>query len=531
MENGIPEPDGPLVNNATIVFDVPVLHPLHLTDAEYFRFGNVRSGYYRLVLDSPDMGFGEKQYRRIFTEVMIVNSHSRKKLPIPEPPITPLMDAVQLSYMAEEECVFAIGQSCPMRISYINPLSTGADIHPDTTRPMSLLQGPADEGNLIISFSGAVGQNLIRMYIEMELLQREIDHDQLPETGWYIKNGGKWMPLPPSSVLCDDTGHLMHSGKVELQLPHSISEAMLDDDGLFRICISVHRNLHNCSSIRNIHVNVAEAEVVATPGVETPIPTVVGMRQITSVHGAKTAESREEMKTRLSERMSHRNRTLLPRDYEQMILQEFPEIAKVKCIPGMDAKEQGRKGVVTLVLIDGTSNESLPLCEDRLLCKIEDFLRQYASPFVIVDTINPVYEEVTVFCGLSLCKGYSAGMSIADIRQRIEDCIAPWFTKKEMPVFGYAFSIRDLYSQIRKSKYVDKLHGIKLAHLTKDIRGSYYLNKNIPKEFEDTTIKPSTPWSILVPDIKQYIIICTESEWNENIEYGDLELGRTFVIA
>jgi len=531
MEDGAPEPDSPLMDSASIVFDVPELSPLHLSDPANFRFGLVRSGFYRLVLTSPEIGFGEKHYRRIFTEVMMHNSRFRKKLPIPEPPVSPLMDALQLSYTAEEECVFTIGQVCPMRISYINPISTGADINPDTTRPMPLLQGPSDEANIIIAFSGVMGQNVIRMYVEMELLQREIDHEQLPETYWYYKSGGKWVQLPPSGVLIDDTGHLMHSGGVELQLPHPVSEEMLDDDGLFRITVSVRKNLSNCSYIKQIHVNVAEVGVAGVPGKETAIPAVLGVRQITSLQGAVQAESKEEMKARISERMSHRNRALLPEDYEQMTLQAFPEITKVKCISGVDAKKQGRHGVVTLALVCNAVDEQLPLCEDRLLWNVEGFLQQYTSPFVIIDAINPVYEEVTVFCGITLRTGCSAGMAIADIHKSINYCIAPWFVQKDIPAFGYSFSMRDLYSQIRKSKYVEKLHGIKLAHVTEDIHGAYYLNKEMPGDSEEITIAPSEPWCILVPAARQYVIICTEEEWSENLEYGDLELGRTFVIA
>ncbi|NDV82957.1 hypothetical protein [Bacteroides sp. 51] len=531
MQNGKPEFDGPLINQASIAFDAPGVLPLRLSDPDNFRFKMVHSGFYRLVFDSPEMGFGSSLYRQLFADVMMLNSRSRKERPLPNPPIAPLMDVPSLSYVAEEECFFTIGQSCPITFSYINPLSTEADTTPNTTRPLPLLQGPVDEGNFIIAFSGAEGQNIIRMYVEMELLQREIDHDHLPVTDWYFKTESKWVQFPPGGVLRDDTGHLMHSGGVELQLPHPVGEEMLDDDGLFRICVSIHQNLENCSSVRNIYVNVAEAEVTPLPGEETIIPAIAAVRQITPVQNAVATESRVDMKARISERMSHRNRALLPEDYEQMVLQAFPEIIKVKCVPGIDAKEQGRSGVVTLALVCDTPNERLPLCEDRLLCKVEDFLQCYTSPFVIVDAINPVYEEVTAFCGITIQPGYSAGVVIADIHQSIDDCIAPWFDKHQAPVFGYSFSMRDLYSQIRKSKYVEKLHGIKLAHLTKDIYGANYLNREMPEKVEEITISPSAPWAILVPAVRQYIIICTESEWRENTEYGDLEVGNTFVIG
>lgn len=530
MSDDIPEIDGKLEDSMAIKYAVSEAPILHLSDPELYRFGSVRSGFYRLTLTSPDIGFGDKLYQRIFAESMMYKGRFRRKKAVPEPPMKPLMNAPRLSYIAEEESVLTIGQSHPIQISHINPLHI-ADTQSDMTHPIPLLEGPTDEGNFIISFSNALGQHTIKMYIEMQQLSKEINHDFLPQTNWYFKHNGKWVKLSPSGILRDDTKHLMYSGGVELQLPCPVTSNMLDQDGCFRVCVSVRQNLRNCALIRRVYTNVVEAEVVIEPQEESSIPAVSSVQQITPIYGAIAAETREEMKIRFSERMSHRNRALLPRDYEQLILQHFKEIAKVKCIPSTDTKQLGRHGVVTLVLVENSSEDQLPFCEDRLLCKVEEYVTRYTSPFVIVDAINPIYEEVTVFCGVSISGTCSAGNAITEIRQKIIDCIAPWCHTQSTPIFGYSFSIRDLYSQIKESKCINKLHGIKFTHLTKDIRGAYYLNEEYDNSLEEPNIAPSVPWAILVPAVQQYVIICTEEEWRNEIEFGDLELERTFVIA
>ena len=58
-----------------IVFEVPEVVLSPLDDITRFRPGEVRSGFYRLVLSAPDMGFGTHEYRRLFAEVMLSLIH------------------------------------------------------------------------------------------------------------------------------------------------------------------------------------------------------------------------------------------------------------------------------------------------------------------------------------------------------------------------------------------------------------------------------------------------------------------------
>lgn len=369
------------------------------------------------------------------------------------------------------------------------------------------------------------------MYLDMELLQREIDHDFLPRTGWFYKDAFGWVQIDAVNVLRDDTGGLMHSGAVVLQLPFCITSDMTDAEGVFWVCVAVHSHLCNCSNVRNIYLNVAEASPIATEEAGLSIPGLLSCKRVAAIAGVRSEEDETEIRTRMSERIANRHRLLLPHEYEQMTLQEFPEVAKVKCFPGMNAKQQKRNAIVTLAAVHMSSGNNYPLCTDELLCRIENCLRQYASPFAQIDVINPVYEEVTVFCGISLKNGETAGMVIQEVYEGLRASIAPWDKAGGIPVFGYSFSLRDMQSRIKEGGKVSVVHGMKLLQvISSNDSGKYELREYILADDEEQIVSPSVPWAILVPASRHYVKLVAEGEWRKDIEIGDFEVENTFVI-
>lgn len=497
---------------------------------ESFRLNDVRSGFYRLVFTSPEIGFGVHEYRRLFADIMMYNSHAKRKKTLPNEPLSLLMDTPHLNYLAETEYNFSIGNIPDIGINYIRPLNGVEGAVPDFSKPIALIEGPEDEGNLVIGIANAVGENLISLYLELELLQREIDHTNLPSTDWFYRDASRWIQIDSVHVLRDDTGNLMHSGAVMLQFPFCITPEMTDVDGLFWICVAVHSHLSNCSKVRVVYMNVAEAKPVDTQEIKKSIPGLLSYSKIVPLQGECPPEDEIGMRTRISERIANRRRLLLAHEYEQMALQEFPEIAKVKCLPGIDPKQQARRTIITLAVLRIRKPGEYPLCTDELLCQIETLLSQYTSPFVCLDAINPVYEEVTVFCGVSLKSGEVAGSTIQEVYDSLRNCIAPWDKKGETPVFGYTFSLRDMLSRVKEDGKVESVHGLKLLQMIHEDNGKYHLREYILHDEEDQTVTPSVPWGILIPASRLYVKVMTEDQWNEDIGFGDLEVENTFAL-
>ena len=141
----------------------------------------------------------------------------------------------------------------------------------------------------------------------------------------------------------------------------------------------------------------------------------------------------------------------------------------------------------------------LPLCEHRLLMRIEDYIGDKTSPFITVDAITPVYEEVTVCCNLRIKPGYPVG----DILRQTE-CEA----------------IVD----------IDILSVAHVVYTAKDQQKSYYLNRYPEEARQNFNVSPSQPWCILVPSDRHLLYIDQKDELLEQLGLGYLGVGSNFII-
>ena len=267
---------------------------------------------------------------------------------------------------------------------------------------------------------------------------------------------------------------------------------------------------------------------------EKSMPGLTDIYQIIPAKGGRSPETPEDMRLRITQEMSHRNRAVLPRDYEQITLAQFPEVEKVLCLPGIDSKAQNRSPIVTLVVMQKEKDKKiLPLCEHRLLMRIEDYIGDKTSPFITVDAITPVYEEVTVCCNLRIKPGYPVGDILRQTEARINNCIAPWRDKEEIPVFGLSFSSTDLYNSIRECEAIVDIDILSVAHVVytaKDQQKSYYLNRYPEEARQNFNVSPSQPWCILVPSDRHLLYIDQKDELLEQLGLGYLGVGSNFII-
>lgn len=267
---------------------------------------------------------------------------------------------------------------------------------------------------------------------------------------------------------------------------------------------------------------------------EKSMPGLTDIYQIIPAKGGRSPETPEDMRLRITQEMSHRNRAVLPRNYEQITLAQFPEVEKVLCLPGIDSKAQNRSPIVTLVVMQKEKDKKiLPLCEHRLLMRIEDYIGDKTSPFITVDAITPVYEEVTVCCNLRIKPGYPVGDILRQTEARINNCIAPWRDKEEIPVFGLSFSSTDLYNSIRECEAIVDIDILSVAHVVytaKDQQKSYYLNRYPEEARQNFNVSPSQPWCILVPSDRHLLYIDQKDELLEQLGLGYLGVGSNFII-
>lgn len=527
--------------------------PVYTRHENEYAYGKSSSGFFRLVLESPQMAFGHSLYPSLFAEVMLANTRRRHPLPVPAPPVSPLLESVEAGYDAVEEICFAAGQiPGGSRIFYMEPGSGFIPLPVSVDRPFFLAKSLGGIGNLLLGFEQAAGMDRIRFYVDMAAIRQEMDvrDGELGTStlAWYIKQGKVWYPLDAGAVVRDSTVGFINSGVVELLLPVVVAEEWLDPEGIFWLCAQFSGSMVKQLSVKGIYTNVVEAVLdPATAGESWEwsgalpestvvaavrnIPGVAVIRQIAAGKGGRKKEDKDWLKVRMVHRIRHRNRAVTPPDFEDLVLGQFPEVAKVKCLPGLDSKPKNRPGIVTLVVVPRSDGKmDFPLCTHELLAEIESFLKPLAGSFVQVDAINPFYEEMKVRCNIGVREGWSVAETILRLRQRMDELIAPWKNGNKIPVFGYCFAMQELKNRIMEDEGVTILQGLSVMQVCRQGKRLYRLNEFAGEGGNDGKIRASCAWGIPVPSAVHLIRTDKEEAWQPEAGVGDLEVGDTFVI-
>lgn len=528
--------------------------PVYTGEETEYGYGNVLNGFFRLVLEGPEMGFGHMVYHRLFAEIMMQNTRRKRPLPLPVLPVSPMVEAMEVDYEAEEEWGFGAGQQRGrMRLYYLDFMEFPDSQEVAGNVPFRLAKDAGQGGCVMLGFSGAEGCDRIRFLVEVAAIQREVDvRDRDMDMGWidwYVREEEEWRRLEPEVLVRDDTGGFISSGLVALLLPHPIGRDWLDEEGVFWLCGRFSSDLVREVVVKGFYVNVAEVELdVTTVGegwewkgalkrgticqAERNIPGVAAIEQVSEGGRGCREENEEEMKLRLIQRIRHRNRAVTPLDYEDLVLERFPEVAKVKCLPGLDSKGSRRKGVVTLVVIPRvTGRAELPCCSHDLLLEIERYLEPLAGVFVTVDAVNPLYEEMSVRCNVGIEPGWSAGETILRLRREIDRLIAPWKFNGGLPEFGYRFTLQELKNRIMEEEGVAVLHGLSVVQVSEQGKRLYRLKEYGEAEEGTDRIRASRAWAVPVPSALHLIRTDQEEKWCSGAGIGELGIEENFIIG
>lgn len=519
-------------------------------EEERFRYGDTGSGFFRVVLEEPDIGFGHSLYPRLFAEVMIANSRRKAPLPLPEPPLSPLLESLEVSYEAEEELCFAAGSlQGASRLFYMDPMDTSVRELIGCEKPFYMFRDLGGTGNVMLGFSGMLGCDRIRFFVDIAAIRQEVDlgsgGQNRMELSYSVKQGKSWCLLDAEVLVKDGTEGFMNSGLIELLLPCRVPEDWLDKDGLLWICIRSDTDFIKQIAVTGFYMNVVEVfldastvgegtmwKEVLPPGKikETvkKIPGIAGIRQITVSKGGRKKEDKENLKIRMIHRIRHRHRAVTPSDYEDLVLENFPQVAKVKCLPGIDSKGTARSRIVTLVVIPKSDSVGYPLSTHDLLLEIERFIQPLSGIFAWVDAINPLYEELTVRGCIGIEPGWSAGETIFRLRKKIDGLIAPWKEGRGLPVFGYRFGMQELRNIVMEDSGVSVLHGLSVVQVCQEEKRLYHLNEY--GEEQDDLIGASCVWGIPVPADVHLIRTEREGEWKPKTGIGEMGIGGIFVV-
>ncbi|NNM82261.1 MAG: hypothetical protein HKL98_06660 [Burkholderiales bacterium] len=532
---------------------------------EYAYGPRAKAGFFRISLSSPQYAFGHRDYPLILSRVMTENAkldrfgitgllkRNLPRHPLPGQPYTPMVKAVSVNYRATSRISMeqeGEGRSAD-RIFHLHPLGFEA-LSPRSYGKVSLVPNYDADGNLYIGISATRISGTISLFFHLR-------DDSLPEAGamdfdfsWHYLSSNRWKRLDRSRLVSDTTCGFLSSGIVVLEIPDDINrENTVLPSGLFWLRVSASgADLHALCTLHGVHAQaICASWTGAGPSshLSSGLPagtiraskrTLTGIseiRQITDSFGGMEEEGEEAWTIRVSERLKHKMRAVTPWDYERLVLQNFPEIGKVKCFPCMDSERKGAvaPGHLLVVMIPrlGESSNMQPMVNAMLIRKVREFLAGIAPPFASISVRNPAYEKVQVRCKVRFRKGSGQGLYLKRLEQEIHDYLSPWSPVGHGARFGWSMSCNEIEAHVRELEYIESVSGLSLLHVSESGPQSYTISDTARQKANE--IRPTHPWSILIPFRNHLIEVVDESgAWlPEETGISKLAIGSTLVLS
>lgn len=512
---------------------------------ERYEYGKVAGGFMRMVLDGPDTGFGNTEYRQLFADTMVYNSRHKTPRSLPLDPIAPLLDELVLNYEAKDEYFPGTGKSnSGIRLGHVHPLALSGILPVKNNKSVAFAEGPEDEAILLFGFSQGEGFDRVSLFIDFDSERDENESRILPgclpeadsiDVAWFLNTGEGWEAI--DMAVRDTTGYFMKSGQIELRFSEPIPKKWLDKDGLFWISAAIRRKMAGSVAVRGFYTNAVEVVSEGTVAGSLPIgsitqpennlPGIDSVRQILPGYGGRPAEDVSARDLRLAYGISHRNRAVTPVDYERLAMERFPELGKVKCL---SVSEGDGKCLVRLVVMQPRSGGRLPGCSWSQLQEVHAVLCGSMPSFARLLVINPVYEEITVRCGVEYYEGVSVNETVRRLEKRLNDIISPWMSEGGMPVLGYVFSLQELRNAVAGDESVANLSGLSVLQVTSLENKIYELMEYTDEAGVEIFVKGSAHWCVAVPSGRHQIEWGKMQCWEEQVGVGGLEIGDTFII-
>lgn len=470
-----------------------------------------KDGFFRVTLESPAIGFGMAAYRNRFTEVMVHNSRCKEKdlWALPQEPPMPLLADVEMAYKAELAVPVQARSISPDGEHKVTPIMVaGVSEAPPREISGRLLPRFLTPNQLCFAFADAGGEKRVRMYLDTALPQDRLPYyrpraDVATAPEWQYWNGTEWQGIPAKDIAAEETAGLTQSGFVEIGFPQGIQAEWLNRSNRLWLRAALPEDTSACLALRGVWTNCIRVADNGGNGVSLPAGTIQGTVEedprIGSVaqplpgFGGTPAGTEAQSAAHQTARFANRHRAVTQRDYEQILLEHFPEADLAQCLTL--PRKDGGKGAseVCLVVFSRTEDSRYFLSPPWKLKEMERTLRQYAPACVKLRVANPVYEELTVRCTATLHFGVpDEGKVLSELAALVEGYFLPWRKDGGFPVPGQAFSAKELCSRLVNHEDLQRVTSLM-------INGKEYIGTGNGQE---DTIRGKEAWSVLLPKVE-----------------------------
>lgn len=427
-------------------------------------------------------------YPKLYTLALSSNPNSGKL--IPNEPYIPLAEDIELSYSAKETAYSYLTKDASGEASK----SKGVQLyHEDIfgqyekeVETKSIVPVHQNGGELYIGLE-AMPQTTVSLLIQMlegseNPLVDTFDEKEFIE--WHILSGNTWTDLS-KNLLKNETRKFLESGIVQFKIPKDLNTSHTRlTNGLVWIRARSRRSYDAVCKIQGLYTqavlatfkdqdndlahlnNGLEANTISK--LITRVPQVKSVSQPYNSFDGKYKEADTEFYRRVSERLRHKHRAITQWDYESLVLQEFPEVFKVKCLNHTSENSYMAPGHVTLMVVPNIKNKNAfdiyqPRVSRASLNKIQNYVNELNTMHVKAQVINPNYQEAKVQTTVKFFEEYDEVFYMKQLDEDIKKYISPWaFTDTKNIDFNVELNVNQLINYLEQLYYVDYIDEIKI---------------------------------------------------------------------
>ncbi|MGA1870245.1 MAG: baseplate J/gp47 family protein [bacterium] len=408
-------------------------------------------------------------------------------------PYTPIIQSMSIDYTA----------SSNMLLDNVSDNNTTTDVpvqlfrfHPfgfkEMGRPLDeddyFLTQYDKQGYLLIGIKNLKPLQTISILVQMMSGSGDVNYS-IPEIQWSYLASNEWIQFKQLEILKDTTFGLQDTGIIRFMIPEgATSTNTILPAGRLWIRAEALNNITAVPDILDIRAQSICVQYINKDNdpshLETPLGagtikemlerdySIKEVEQPYSSFNGKREEKSENFYVRVSERLKHKNRALTLDDYEKMILSQFPQIYKVKCISQTELEilDSSNKGEIIIVVILKNVNTApffplKPKTPATILSAIERYIQSYMPPMVSVKVRNPRFEEIKYRLAVKFKEGYDQGFYINKLNEDIKRFLSPWAYEKEAEIsFGSSVYSSSVINYIENIEYVDYVANFSLLY-------------------------------------------------------------------
>ncbi len=526
-----------------------------------------KRGFLKIELTNPMHAFGHAVYPNILSDITLENSKTgflkgKKKKPLPNSPFTPTIKSLTIDYKSSSVISIKDNQAADSavlnelgQLFHIYPYGV-AKVYPDSSvKQVKLIPSFDYQGALFLGFKDIRAPQAISVLFEMLDEFTISSEEEPPEIEWSYLANNNWFHIKPANIIRDDTNGFLRTGIIMVNVPAEINQMnTILSPGYYWLRVTVRANVEGASNLISVASQVVKATLVGTQElynsdyleknlppdtIQKPLKNLKGVKNVfqpLSSFNGQPFEKEVAFKTRVSERLRHRDRAVSCWDYERLVLNRFPQIERATCLPNMSSSNLNAPGNILLVVSpypENVINSKEPRTSSELLYEIKSFLKKYTSPFVNIEVRNPSYERIRVICSVKFAEAHNHGYYIQKLNEHINTYLGGKMGgDSHGSLIGKVVYCSDVITYIRTLPFIQFVTRFSIVQAARDITGNYVLIDTAREGDEKDGLKATKPWSVLVPSDQHQITVMIDKKEEQSMQAGIdyLELGGDFII-